>query len=61
MLVCEAVIRDGDTPLLKAARERDCGVHHGQWMLYGQIVKIACFLDIPLAPEFVDHILGPPN
>jgi shikimate dehydrogenase len=61
MLVCEAVMRDGDTPLLKAARERGCGIHHGQWMLYGQIVKIARFLDIPLTPEFVDHILGPPG
>jgi shikimate dehydrogenase len=61
MLVCEAVIREGDTPLLKAARERGCDVHHGQWMLYGQIVKIARFLGIPLVPEFVDHILGPPG
>ncbi|AJG21792.1 shikimate dehydrogenase family protein [Cupriavidus basilensis] len=58
-LVCEAVIRDGDTPLLKAARERGCAVHHGQWMLYGQIVEIARFLGVALAPEFVERILGP--
>ncbi|MDF3839291.1 shikimate dehydrogenase [Cupriavidus basilensis] len=58
-LVCEAVVRDGDTPLLKAARERGCTVHHGQWMLYGQIVEIARFLGVPLAPEFVERILGP--
>ncbi|WP_416051156.1 shikimate dehydrogenase family protein [Cupriavidus basilensis] len=58
-LVCEAVIRDGDTPLLKAARERGCAVHHGQWMLYGQIVEISRFLGVALAPEFVERILGP--
>ncbi|KDP84575.1 shikimate dehydrogenase [Cupriavidus sp. SK-3] len=58
-LVCEAVVRDGDTPLLKAARELGCTVHHGQWMLYGQIVEISRFLGVPLAPEFVERILGP--
>ncbi len=58
-LVCEAVVRDGDTPLLKAARERGCTVRHGQWMLYGQIVEIARFLGVPLAPELVERIPGP--
>lgn len=58
-LVCEAVVRDRDTPLLAAARERGCWVHHGQWMLYGQIVEIARFMDIPLAAEHVARTLGP--
>jgi len=58
-LVCEAVVRDGDTPLLRAARERGCTVHHGQWMLYGQIVEIARFMGVPLTPAHVAHILGP--
>ncbi|WP_454732590.1 MULTISPECIES: shikimate dehydrogenase family protein [Cupriavidus] len=58
-LVCEAVVRDGDTPLLKAAREQGCAVHHGQWMLYGQIVEIARFLGVGLEAAFVERILGP--
>lgn len=58
-LVCEAVVRDGDTPLLKTAREHGCLVHHGQWMLYGQIVEIARFLEVPLEPQHVERMLGP--
>jgi shikimate dehydrogenase len=58
-LVCEAVIRDGDTSLLAEARKRSCMVHHGQYMLYGQIVEIARFVGIPLESRFVDRILGP--
>ncbi len=58
-LVCEAVVRDGDTALLSAARERGCQVHHGQYMLYGQVVEMARFLGIALQPENVARILGP--
>lgn len=58
-LVCEAVVRDGDTPLLQAARARGCAVHHGQWMLYGQIVEIARFMGVPLEAAHVARILGP--
>lgn len=58
-LVCEAVVRDPETALLAAARRRGCPVHHGQWMLYGQIVEIARFLGIALAPESVERTLGP--
>lgn len=58
-LICEAVMRDGNTPLLQAARERGCAVHHGQYMLYGQIVEIAQFLGIPLRSESVVRMLGP--
>ncbi len=58
-LFCEAVMRDGNTPLLQAARERGCAVHQGQYMLYGQIVEIAQFLGIPLSSENVVRILGP--
>ncbi|EON18789.1 shikimate/quinate 5-dehydrogenase family protein 2 [Cupriavidus sp. GA3-3] len=47
-LVCEAVVRDGDTALLKAARARGCLVHHGEHMLSGQILEIAAFLGIAL-------------
>jgi hypothetical protein len=28
-------------------------------MLYGQIVQIAQFLNVPLQPQFVEQILGP--
>ena len=58
-LVCEAVVRDGHTPLLEAAIQCGCMVHHGQHMLYGQIVQIAQFLNVPLQPQFVEQILGP--
>ncbi|MGF6778676.1 shikimate dehydrogenase family protein [Paraburkholderia sp. GAS334] len=58
-LVCEVVVRDGDTDLLKAARERDCLLHQGQWMLYGQIVEIARFMGVPLEPRHVERMLGP--
>ncbi|MFM0200172.1 shikimate dehydrogenase [Paraburkholderia fungorum] len=58
-LVCEAVVRDEDTSLLKTAREHGCLVHHGQWMLYGQIVEIARFLEVPLEPQYVERMLGP--
>lgn len=59
MLICEAVVRDGGTALLKAAEAKGCTVHHGQWMLYGQAVEIARFLGVPLTPECVDRALGP--
>ncbi|AOY94665.1 shikimate dehydrogenase [Cupriavidus sp. USMAA2-4] len=58
-LVCEAVMREEETPLLRAARARGCAIHHGQWMLYGQIVEIARFLGVPLRAECVERILGP--
>ena len=58
-LICEAVMRDGNTPLLQAAFERGCVVHHGRHMLYGQIVEIAQFLGIPLRSESVVRMLGP--
>lgn len=45
-LVCEAVMRDGDTSLLKAARKRNCMVHQGQHMINGQVTKIADFLRV---------------
>ena len=60
-LVCEAVIREGDTRLLAEARKRSCSVHHGQYMLYGQIVQIARFVGIPLESRYVERILGPHN
>ena len=59
MLVCEAVVRDGGTALLKTAQANGCTVHHGQWMLYGQAVEIARFLGVPLTAECVDRALGP--
>ena len=58
-LVCEAVMRSGDTALLTAARERGCRVHHGQHMIYGQIVQICRFLGVDLQHENVARILGP--
>lgn len=58
-LVCEAVVRDGDTPLLRAARKRSCQIHHGQYMLYGQIVQISRFLGIDINEDQVARILGP--
>lgn len=58
-LVCEAVMRSGDTALLTAARERGCRVHHGQHMIYGQIVQICRFLGVHLQHENVARILGP--
>ncbi|WP_349608108.1 MULTISPECIES: shikimate dehydrogenase family protein [Cupriavidus] len=58
-LVCEAVVRDPETALLAAARARGCSIHHGQWMLYGQIVEIARFLGVPLEATFVERTLGP--
>ncbi|REE07120.1 shikimate dehydrogenase [Paraburkholderia sp. BL27I4N3] len=58
-LVCEAVIRDGDTPLLAEARKHSCEVHHGQYMLYAQIVAIARFVGVELESTFVERILGP--
>ena len=56
-LVCEAVVRDGDTRLLYEARKRGSAVHQGQHMLYGQLVEIARFLDVPLMPQFVARFL----
>lgn len=58
-LVCEAVMRDMDTALLAAARQRGCQVHQGQYMLYGQIVEMARFLGVQLVAANVDRILGP--
>ncbi len=58
-LVCEAVVRDGDTALLAAARLRGCRVHPGQHMIYGQIVQICRFLGVDLQQEQVARILGP--
>jgi shikimate dehydrogenase len=58
-LVCEAVVREWDTPLLAAARQRSCMVHHGQYMLYGQIVEISRFLGIDMKEESVARIPGP--
>ena len=58
-LVCEAVMRAGDTPLLAAARLRGCRVHHGQHMIYGQIVQICRFLGVDLQHEHLARILGP--
>ncbi len=58
-LVCEAVVRLGDTPLLAFARRRSCVLHHGQYMLYGQIIQISRFLGIDLMEEHVARILGP--
>ncbi len=58
-LVCEVVMREGDTPLLAAARRQSCEVHHGQYMLYGQIVQISRFLGLELQEENVPRILGP--
>ena len=58
-LVCEAVMRAGDTALLAAARERGCRVHHGQHMIYGQIVQICRFLGVDLQHEHLARILGP--
>lgn len=52
-LVCEAVIRDGDTALLAGARQRGCAVHHGQFMLGGQILELARFLGVELKPHSV--------
>jgi shikimate dehydrogenase len=47
-LVCEAVVREGGTALLKAAAERGCAVHRGEWMLRGQIAELGRFLGIGL-------------
>jgi shikimate dehydrogenase len=47
-LVCEAVVREGGTALLRAAAKRGCAVHPGEWMLRGQIVEIARFLGFTL-------------
>ncbi|VVN78754.1 shikimate dehydrogenase family protein [Pseudomonas fluorescens] len=58
-LVCEAVMRSGDTALLAAARARGCAVHHGQHMIYGQIVQICRFLGVDLQNEHLARILGP--
>lgn len=58
-LVCEAVVRNGNTPLLAAAERKSCNIHHGQHMLYGQIVQISRFLGFDLRAESVAHILGP--
>jgi shikimate dehydrogenase len=58
-LVCEAVMRDVDTPLIRAARTRDCTIHHGHHMLYGQIVQMANFLGVPLEAQYVERTLGP--
>lgn len=58
-LVCEVVVRQGETRLLTLARERGGIVHHGQHMLYGQILQISQFFGIDLQPEHVARILGP--
>ncbi len=58
-LVCEAVVRNGNTPLLAAAERKSCNIHHGQHMLYGQIVQISRFLGLDLQAEHVARILGP--
>lgn len=60
-LVCEAVMRDGDTALLAAARGRGCRIHHGQHMIYGQIVQICRFLGVDLQQKHLARILGPAN
>ena len=57
-LVCEAVMRADGTALLAAARERGCGTHPGQHMIYGQVVQICRFLGVDLQPEHVARILG---
>lgn len=58
-LVCEAVMRDVDTQLIRQARQRGCTVHHGHHMLYGQIVQMANFLGVDLEARFVERTLGP--
>lgn len=40
-VICEAVVRNDDMPLLAAASQCGCVVHHGQHVLYGQILQIA--------------------
>lgn len=57
--VCEAVMRAGDTELIRMARARGALVEHGQLMLYGQIVRLGAFFSLPIAPENVDRSLGP--
>jgi len=57
-LVCEVVVRHGDTRLLAMARERGCIVHQGQHMLYGQILQICQFFGIELQEQNVARILG---
>lgn len=55
-LVCEAVVREGGTALLKAAAARGCVVHRGEWMLRGQIVELGRFLGIALdASSIAEH------
>ncbi|WP_198972226.1 shikimate dehydrogenase family protein [Xylophilus sp. ASV27] len=55
-LVCEAVMRD--TALLAAARERGATAHPGHRMLYGQIVEIARFIGLDIAPGKVPRLFG---
>jgi shikimate dehydrogenase len=58
-LVCEAVIREDETPLLAAAKQSLCTIHQGQYMLYGQITQIGRFLGVDLQEENIVRILGP--
>ncbi len=55
-LVCEAVVREGGTALLKAAAERGCLVHRGEWMLRGQIVEIGRFLGFELDASLIGDV-----
>lgn len=57
-LVCEAVMRDGDSALLSAARSRGALAHRGQYMLYGQMVEMARFLGVTLASTLIDRLPG---
>ncbi|BAN28180.1 shikimate dehydrogenase family protein [Caballeronia insecticola] len=52
-LVCEAVVGDGETRLLREARQHGCEIHRGIEMLSGQIVEIASFFGI----SFSDALL----
>ncbi|WP_282374891.1 shikimate dehydrogenase [Pseudomonas sp. PS01302] len=58
-LVCDAVIRAGNTAFLSAAHTRGCSIHHGQHMIYGQIIQICKFIGIDLQDEHLARILGP--
>jgi shikimate dehydrogenase len=55
-LVCEAVMRD--TALLTGARARGATAHPGYRMLYGQLVEIARFFGLAIAPDKVPPLFG---
>jgi len=55
-LVCEAVMRTGDTPFLRAARQVGCETHGGDWMLRAQIVAMGNFLGFPFSSDVANSI-----